>query len=484
MRPADVEHLLGLIADWTVLADLGFSDLVLWLPTWNEGGLVAGAQIRPTTSPTTLGDDVVGDFVPRGRRPVLDRALAQRRLITERTDASPVPVGEEAIPVVREGRAIAVLGRSYGGAARPTGQLERQYLEAADDLAVMVAEGNFPPPAVLALAGRSPRVGDGLVRVDPAGRVEYATPNAVSAFHRLGLAVDLLGRDLASLTTRLTRRPGPVDEALALVAAGSAAGGVDVENSNGTVALRSIPLLAGGTRRGALILVRDVTDLRRSDRALLTKDATIREIHHRVKNNLQTVAALLRLQSRRMDSTQAAQALAEAEARVRTIAVVHETLSRSEGESVEFDEVLARIANLIRDLSPGVQVSLAEVGEVSADVVTPLALVLTELLANAAEHGGPQVRLAARRSGTPEWLDFAVIDSGAAESNSADWDLSGEEPEWARAGTGLGLQIVRTLVGSELAGRIDFRSDVAGTRALISVPTLSPVEPGPAGSDA
>ena len=64
--------------------------------------------------------------------------------------------------------------------------------------------------------------------------------------------------------------------------------------------LRAIPIIVGGVRTGAMVLLRDVSELRRREQELLTKDATIREIHHRVKNNLQTVAALLRLQARRV----------------------------------------------------------------------------------------------------------------------------------------------------------------------------------------
>src|SRR2546430_8568537 len=96
--------------------------------------------------------------------------------------------------------------------------------------------------------------------------------------------------------------------------------------------MRALPLVPSGVPIGALVLVRDVTEVRRRDRALLTKDATIREIHHRVKNNLQTVAALLRLQSRRTDSPEAKQALAESVRRVTSIALVHETMSMSVDE--------------------------------------------------------------------------------------------------------------------------------------------------------
>ena len=87
-----------------------------------------------------------------------------------------------------------------------------------------------------------------------------------------------------------------------------------------------MPLRRGGDRIGAIVLARDVTELRHQEQSLITKDATIREIHHRVKNNLQSVAALLRIQARRTHSEEARQALVNAERRVASIAVVHDTL--------------------------------------------------------------------------------------------------------------------------------------------------------------
>ena len=151
---------------------------------------------------------------------------------------------------------------------------------------------------------------------------------------------------------------------------------------------------------GCLVLLRDVTDVRRLDRLLLSKDAAIREVHHRVKNNLQTISALLRLQARRLPPGGGRVALFEAERRVRSIAIVHEILSRDPGDQVPFDEI---VTSLIRMAEDSVVLSrpltfevIGELGEVPADVATPLAVVLAELLQNAVEHAFPDVR---RRTG-------------------------------------------------------------------------------------
>ncbi len=468
---ADVAHLQALMAEASLVADLAFSDLVLWLPTWNEGGFVAGALVRPSTAATAVPEDLVGRFVPRGRRPVLDRALALGRPVVDRAPERPlVPRGEEAVPVRRAGRVVAVLARHASPGERAEGDLERIYLSSADDLLAMAAEGTFPGQQSLGGTGAPPRVGDGILRLDPAGLVEFASPNARSAFARLGLATDLVGSSLASVSARLTRRPGPVDEALALVAAGRLPGGAEVENAAAAVTLGGIPLRSGGRHLGALVLVRDVTDLRRRERALLGKDATIREIHHRVKNNLQTVAALLRMQARRIDSAEAKEALDEAVRRVGAIAVVHETLAHSPGEIVPFDEVADRVVAMTADtasaLGGGRITRVGEIGLLPSDLATPLAMVLSELLMNAVEHGlggAPgDVALRSRREGGQLVID--VEDDGSGVPDGVNLD----DP----ATLGLGLQIVRTLVVDDIGGTLGLerRAGRRGTRARVVVP--------------
>ena len=103
-----------------------------------------------------------------------------------------------------------------------TESLELTYLQGADDLARMVAEGTFPFPGADAMLIRSPRVGDGLVRLGKSGRVIYASPNAQSAYRRLGLAADLIGSELGVVTAGLCASDEPLDESLMVVAAGRA----------------------------------------------------------------------------------------------------------------------------------------------------------------------------------------------------------------------------------------------------------------------
>jgi two-component sensor histidine kinase len=469
LAPEDVEVLRGILEEWSLLADLALSDLVLWVPTWNDGGLIAIGQVRPTTAPTSVPGDMVESFAPRGRYPQLDQAVAFGRAITLRDiQRTWVPSGIEAYPVRRGDRIIGVLSRHASDAPRVAGQLEEIYLTSADDLFAMLVEGTFPVPTEDSDSMDTPRVGDGMVRLDSAGLVTYASPNAVSALRRLGLAREIVGSSFAEVTVRLSHRPGPMDEALTVVASGRTAGSADVENAKAVVLLRGIPLVRGGVRTGALVFLQDATDVRRRERALISKDATIREIHHRVKNNLQTVAAMLRLQARRASTEETREALAEAELRVAAIAIVHESLTTDAGERVDFDEITDRIVALVRDLAPAYTggrpaptiVREGSWGSLPSDLATPLAMSVSELLHNAVEHA-EATRIVVELSRVPGTgaLDLQVYDDGVGLPDTFD-----------STDAGLGLSIVQTIVAGDLHGTCEITGDV-GTRVRVRVPS-------------
>lgn len=455
LEPAEADWLHLLVGDWQLLSDLSFADLVLWVPGGMEGWL-AVAHVRPTTGQMVFFEDVVGRRSHRGRQTLLDQAYAGRRIVRAKDPSfrDDMPVREEAIPVVKGGRSLAVLTRHTNLAAmRTPSRLELTYQALADALARMIAAGEFPhASAPTGLRRGAPRVGDGVIRLDANGVVTYASPNALSAIHRLGHVGDVIGELLAKVVADLLRDESPVDESLALVVTGRAPWRTEVSSRGASVSMRAIPLTEGGQRVGALLLLRDVSELRRRERELMTKDATIREIHHRVKNNLQTVAALLRLQARRLPEGEGRTALEEAVRRVGVIALVHDTLSHGFDERVDFDEIASRGLNAVVEVARAehhVQAHIVgEFGMLRAEDATALAMILSELIQNAAEHGlsesGGSVEVAVKRSGEDghELLEVTITDDGAGL------------PEDFRPGqSGLGSQIVQSLV-QDLRGRI------------------------------
>ena len=488
---ADVAWLHRLVGEWQLVADLSFSDLVLHVQT-TEGTWLRAALVRPTTASTTWPLDVVGSVLPAdsatGRR--VERAAATGRAVragdTERRGTQ--SVRSEAVPVRRGVRVVGVLTRDTDSSAtRMPSALELTYLTTAGELLQMVGEGRFPFPGSHTDPEHSPRLGDGLVRLDRTGHVVYVSPNALSAHRRLGVSGDLLGAHLGHTIARLTAGPGVLDEprgsaALAAVLRFGEPRESEVEAAGATVLLRALPLFPGGEPRGAVVLVRDVTELRSRERQLIGKDATIREIHHRVKNNLQTVAALLRLQARRMQVPEARAALEESVRRVASIAMVHETLSTAWDDAVAFDEIADRVLAMCADVaapeSAVVVRRSGSFGVLPAAVATALALVLTELVQNAVEHAYPgtaegTVTVAADRTADPGALTVEVRDDGVGLPEG--FEVAGSPH--------LGLTIVRTLVEAELRGSLVLRAGPGGrgTCAVVGVPVPVSEAAAPAG---
>lgn len=472
--PGDAEWLHLLVGDWQMVADLAFADLALWFPH-PEFGYVALAHVRPSTTHTVFHADFVGEGIRSDLQPLVDKAWESRAIerSNETNWSSDMALRVEAVPMVRNGRTLAIVTSHMDlSSSRMPSRLELTYRQCAYDLLRMGTLGLWPDFASPTGSRRgAPRVGDGLIRLDAEGIVQYASPNGVSAFRRLGDGESLEGRSLAEVTAGLLRDRRMVDETLPLVVTGRMPWRSEIESRGVSLSLRAIPLRDEQQRFGALVLCRDVSELRRREMELVSKDATIREIHHRVKNNLQTVAALLRMQSRRMVSDEAKQGLEQAMRRVATIALVHETLSQGLTQSVDFDELIGRQFRLSAEVaSPSQQVKTQRsglFGDLPSDFATPLALVINELVTNAVEHGlegrTGTVWLLADRSETEdgdELLTVTVEDDGVGLPDTPYVE-------------GLGLQIVRTLVTSELGGTIRWQARDGGGTAVQIVLSLS-----------
>ncbi len=469
----EVGHLQRLVSEWGMLADFCFADMLLYVPADGPGPLtrwLVVGQVRPATAQTLYISDWVGTWANDSERPLLARALAEGQTVEGEVTVEGLaePADMSAIPVRLDGRVIAVLTREWSEQkGRQPGRLERTYLSIFDRFATMISAGTFPYPGRQSSITAAPRVGDGAMVLDAAARVEYASPNAVSALHRVGISANVVGLGLAELgfndapVRAAFERKEPVLEE-------------SEQTADVTLLTYCIPILergAGGELAvsGGVLLLRDVTELRRRDRLLLSKDATIREIHHRVKNNLQTISSLLRLQARRLTSEEAKAAVNESVRRIRTIALVHETLSREPGDDVAFIEIVRPLLRLAEEgyqsADRPVRFTVhGEGGKLPATIATPLSVVLTELLQNAVDHefpigsGGGQVKVLLANDGSR--LVIRVIDDGLGVPEGFTLDTA----------TGLGLTIVKTLVTTELGGTITMRQGVSADFEAAGIP--------------
>ena len=456
LERSEAEHLRTLCSSWQVLADLSFSDLLLYVPARGSEEFEIAAQLRPFTSQTLYPQDMVGSRFTQPEQPIVERAFREGEIWAQDDPVlvDGIPIRMDAVPVRFGGRVVGVVTKEGSPAtSRRPGRLEQIYLDASEHVSQMIAEGIFPwrdqPP------GEWPRVGDGLLLLDEDGSVTWASPNALSSLRRLGVKHNILGRSLDELGLGGT----PVVEALTsrkLKDGEIVRGGTDVF-------LRVVPFVSNGRQHGGLVLAKDITEVRQKERLISVKDATIREIHHRVKNNLQTIASLLRLQGRRLHSEEARAALDESVLRIGSIALVHETLSEDTTDVTEFGEVARRVARMVGDglIGPELRVEIqvgGEAGPVGAEVATPLAVTLSELVQNAIEHAFPSgkgvVEIELDREGD-EVIVIVKDDGVGIDLDNLD---SGR----------LGLQIVRSLI-AELGGTFAIASD-GGTRAEVRVP--------------
>ena len=473
LTDADVEWLHRLAGDGQLLADLASADMVIWIQS-ADGSFIAVTHSRPSGAATLFYRDLVGEKVRPQWRTQVQSAFESGEIVDS---SSPdwfeeTPTRVRAVPIVRQqgqepASLIGVLTRHTNlGEARMPSRQQISFDECASDLFRMISTGEFPDLAAPTAPRRgAPRASDGLIRLDVDGISTFASPNALSAFNRMGFDDELEGESLAEVTTQIVPPSRQVDESLPVVVTGRAPWRTDIEARGVTVSLRAIPLKDNGTRIGAIVLCRDVSELRHQEQELITKDATIREIHHRVKNNLQTVASLLRIQARRTHSVEARDALTQAMRRVESIAVVHDTLASGLAQTVDFDEVFDRVLKLVAEVAaaPNTRARTHRAGRfgvLPSEYATPLALALTEVVTNAVEHGlkGQEGEVSIEATRTSEQLRVTVTDTGHGLVDG-------------RVGQGLGTQIVRTLIQGELSGSIEWKgAEGEGTQVIIEIP--------------
>ncbi|MCX6044099.1 MAG: sensor histidine kinase [Chloroflexi bacterium] len=227
-----------------------------------------------------------------------------------------------------------------------------------------------------------------------------------------------------------------------------------------------------GQAEAVLVLVHNATETVQKQRELNVKSVIIQEVHHRVKNNLQNIAAILRIQARRCESEEAKQHLTDAVNRVLSMSVIHEFLSQDEHRAINLRDVCQRIANQVAEVSrnPEQEVEILIDGpniRLPASQATPAAMVINELLLNAVEHG-----LGKRSRGA---ITITLSDLGDSVRLVVEDDGSGLPPNFNPGQSrSLGLQIVHTLVTDDLKGTLQMESVEAMTDA--ATPAASSLE--------
>jgi two-component sensor histidine kinase len=475
----DQEKLAGIAANMPFVADISRSDLLLYVRC-GEAEAVVVAHAQPRSIMPVYSESLVGRYVEaRDEDAVFSalrlglRARGNRRLIV---GGAPVIQYVWAI-LGQEGKVIAALDVE----ANMVADVRQKSRSRVFQRAVLVLQRMLLNGDLVGTEGLSPfREHDGILVVDSQRVIQYASGIATELYRRLGYQDSLVGRHLGSLDTG--------DQAMySQVADDLSCHEQEFEekpylSDDPLIWIRkAVPLAAYSGRSpwwrvgqwfprqaNVLFTIHDATEERRSERERKVQAAMLQEVHHRVKNNLQTVAALLRMQIRRCKTVEARSALSDSVGRILSIAVVHEYLSRAEHQAINIREVTQRIIQEIRQgvLSPDKQIRVTLVDGnnlyLPARQATACALVINELLQNSIEHGyenRSEGQIEVRLEDFGDQIEIVVADDGDGLPD----DFSLEQT------ASLGLRIVQTLAQDDLHGVFKIEQ-VSGAQATVRFP--------------
>ncbi|MCX6032938.1 MAG: histidine kinase N-terminal domain-containing protein [Chloroflexi bacterium] len=475
----ELELLQNIAHGMPITADLSRSDLLLVCPRGpHEVEVVAQAQ--PNSISSLYNRSLLGQTLTNDEAPVILDAWRRRGHVRAQRDLLPTgaPVVQEVYPIP------GVAGQPVAFLSVETSliQLERHHQRHASfQRAIEWLKGMCMRGELAASEGLSPfGEWDGVLLVDAQRRITYLSGIANNLYRRLGYMEDLRGKRLSFLNTS--------DDEM-VVAALENHTPLEREVKEGThIWIRKVlplwtpPTVSGwlhglvfrrkrlGEVAGALIAVHDATEERLKKQELEVKTTMIQEVHHRVKNNLQAIAATLRMQARRTKDGEALHVLREATARILSVAVIHEFLSLDETQTINMRDVCQRVINQNRDvvMTPGQEISFVLEGPavyLPSQHATAFALVVNELIHNAIEHGFEgklhgQLRVALDDRG--EKVHLEVWDDG--EQLPPDFDLVSTPS--------LGLQIVRSLAENDLRGQLWLKNQADGVLATVEFPKV------------
>ncbi len=471
LKGEDIAFLERVGKGMPIVADISRADILLYCRR-GESEAVVAAQARPH-SVAPIYEPRYGRTVSRRERPILFRVLERGKpaCASQRVIPDGAPVFQEMSPLFGPRKKL------LGALSVEKTMIERErhkrrlssFRWATRELQKMLARGTLAGVEKLSPFGEH----DGILVVNSQRQILYASGIANNLYRRLGYMESLVGKELKYLSTsdevlveRVLREVKCLEE--------------EAQEGELVWIRKVLPLLfQDGWRRflgrgpqvvGALVTIHDATAARRREREAKIRSAMIQEIHHRVKNNLQSIAALLRLQARRAGSREARKALRGSINRILSVAVIHEFLSQHESRVINLKEVSRRVVDQLQQgvMDPSKEIELSVQGPniyLPSQQATACALVINELLQNSLEHGYRR-----RKEGS---IAVKLREEADSVTIEIDDDGRGLPPDFdLEVDRSLGLQIVQTLVEDDLGGRFELK-DGGGVQAIVSFPKVS-----------
>ena len=475
LSQSDIALLDKIASDLPMLADLSRADLLLYVLE-APGQVTIRSQARPHSSATLYRDERVGRSEPED---VLGR-FGDLYCTTYRLTAMDVrgaSVARQVVPVHNDaGQVIAMLARdAYWFAHERHRRRSRSFRKALLEFMWMVLHGRLQVADEL-----SPfREHDGIMYVDAEGQIRYLSGVCAEIYRGLGYRDSLVDRHVSDLHTvdyQIVQKG--MSEGEAFEESSEEGGGLYVRkvlpiisqdlSPWGHLSRRLLPDARERWRqRGIFLLIHDATEAVRTQRELESQMAIVREVHHRVKNNLQVIASIMRMEGRRAQMEETRQALEDSVQRILSVAVVHEFLSQqAEGITINLREVVGRIIAQVQQslIPPDKEIEVSFSGPdiwLPAERATQCALIVNELVQNAIEHG-----MEFRSQGR---IEVTLLDGGGSviiEVNDNGQGLAEDFDLDVRAN--LGLTLVKSMVQRDLRGQFEIQGSDQGTRAVVT----------------
>lgn len=453
LAPAQIAVLDNIGSILGLASDLAHAQITVYAKTFAEHSLVVIAQAKPNTSFIQQKPNVLGTTMYASEEPLIWRTIANGESIQGQREWALGMWMEMQVYPVRDASGNVIAAVSFESSMEEA-QLEGHQL-LLETAQLMLATVKFLSSSKLY---RSLSASDGIIIVDEQGKIIFANSTADSIYKVLGVGC-IVGRRIYERQAHM----GLAQKAMA----GQEACEIELLAGKMIFMQRAIPIIVNGVSLCTVVIMTDVTELKKKEKELLIKSAVIQEIHHRVKNNLQTIASLLRLQARRTSSAEVKAALRESVNRISSISVVHEFLSQQDAEFIDVAEVAKNILELVIQnmLEPDFELQTSFNGEtviLPSEQASSLALVINELIQNSIEHGFTGRReglIGVEISTLPDAYKIEIYDNGI-----------GIPPDFnPQSSNSLGLQIVRTLIESDVGGSFNLYND-KGTHACIVIP--------------
>lgn len=442
----DILHLENILANMQHFADLAGADIFIDVATKDPDAAVVVAEAKPSTSPSMYQGSVVGEYAQRCNEPAVFKTFedGEPALNVQGMSQERVPIAQTVTPIRNsEDKIIAVLimerDNSFQVRQERTMELLSQTTQKLTDTLLNLASVGEVLPSM---------IHDALFIVDVHGRISFVNHAANKLLHSFDDSINPVGMTVERLTIQMA--------GLQLVFNSELSSG-EVQIQGHILMVRSLPILEGTEVQGKVYLLSDITELRKKERQLIAKSTVIKEIHHRVKNNLQTIASLMRLQMRRVKNQETQDAFQESINRIRCIALVHEIFSRETPEVIELRECITRIGQILLEnmLLPEQQIEFQLLGEdiyIPSNQATPTAIVVNEILTNSLKYafvGNVPGKITVWLEGGQDEVKIIIRDNGSGFPSGFDPEVSAN----------LGLQITQALVTESLAGDMFMYND-------------------------